>query len=148
MYLQGASTEFSGKNKFFSTHSFDEIYGREELKEKLTDKFYLNGWGLYDDVILNMSFEKFEELSFSDKKFALFTLTLDTHHPNGHPSRTCSDIPYKDGDNSILNAVHCSDFLISKFITKIQNSKYADKTLIILTSDHLAMKNTVSTAPV
>ena len=142
IYIQGASTTFSGKDKFYNTHKFDEIYGHEELTSFLKDKSYVNGWGLYDDSTLDIAFEKYEKLSQDNKKFALFTLTLDTHHPNGHPSKTCKDIPYEKGENSILNAVHCSDYLISKFIRKIQNSKYADKTLIVLTSDHLAMRNT------
>ena len=144
VYIQGASTTFSGKDKFYGTHKFDEIYGREELQNQLKDKSYVNGWGLYDDSTLNRAFEKYEKLSQDNKKFALFTLTLDTHHPNGHPSKSCQDIPYKEGENSILNAIHCSDYLISKFIRKIQNSKYADNTLIVLTSDHLAMKNTAT----
>jgi hypothetical protein len=34
------------------------------------------------------------------------TLTLDTHHPDGHPSRSCDGSIYRDGSNPILNAVH------------------------------------------
>lgn len=143
VYVQGARTVFSGKNKFYSTHSFDEIYGREELKDKLKDKSYLNGWGLYDDSMLEIAFEKFGQLSDRGKKFGLFLLTLDTHI-NGQASKSCRDIPYGNGESSILNAVHCSDRLISKFITQIQHSKYAQKTLIVLTSDHIAMKNTAT----
>ena len=144
VYMQGASTAFSGKNKYYSTHSFDEMYGREELTGRLKDKSYLNGWGLYDDSLLGLTYEKFEKLSSNGKKFGLFLLTLDTHHPSGQTSKSCSDIPYGNGENSILNAVHCSDHLVSQFIRKIQNSKYANNTLIILTSDHLAMKNTAT----
>lgn len=33
--------------------------------------------------------EKFEELSQSGKRFSLFALTVDTHHPDGFISRTC-----------------------------------------------------------
>jgi len=71
-------------------------------------------------------------------------LTLDTHHPNGHLSQSCYDNLYLDGSNEILNTAKCSDMLISDFITKIQNSPYAKDTLIVLSSDHLAMRNTAS----
>ncbi len=144
VYVQGASTKFSGKDKFYRTHKFHEIYGREELIGFLKDKSYVTGWGLYDDSTLDIAFEKYEKLSQDNKKFALFTLTLDTHQPFGHPSKSCKDIPYRKGENPILNAVHCSDYLISKFIRKIQNSKYANNTLIVLTSDHLSRKNTAT----
>ena len=33
--------------------------------------------------------EKFEALSQSGKRFSLFALTVDTHHPDGFISRTC-----------------------------------------------------------
>lgn len=141
VYLQGGSNKFSGTGNFFLTHKFDEIYGKNKLKNALKNKSYMNGWGLYDDSTLNIALKKYKKISKENKKFALIVSTLDTHHPNGHSSKSCKDIPYKDGKNSILNAVHCSDYLISKFIKEIQNSKYANKTIIVLTSDHLAMKN-------
>ncbi len=144
VFMQGSSIDFSGLREFYSTHEFDEIYGVDDLKNELADKNYMNGWGLYDDSLLAMAYGKFEQLSKDSKPFALFIATIDTHHPNGMTSKSCRDIPYGDGENNILNAVHCSDRLISQFIEKIRNSKYANKTLIVLTSDHLAMKNTAS----
>ena len=146
VYIQGASTKFSGKDKFFKTHHFDEIYGRDELEDRLKDKSYLNAWGLYDDSTFDIAFEKFLELSKKSKPFMINVMTLDTHHPDGHLSKTCRElgIRYGKGDNPILNAVKCSDYLISDFISKIKQSKYAKDTIILLTSDHLAMKNTAT----
>ncbi len=144
VFMQGSSVDFSGIRQFYSSHNFTEIYGREELKGKLKDSSYLNGWGLYDDSLFPMVYDKFKELSQQSKPFGIFMATIDTHHPNGQPSKSCNTIPYGDGKNTILNAVHCSDKLIAEFIRKIQNSKYAKNTLIILTSDHLAMKNTAT----
>lgn len=142
--MQGSSLKFSGIGKFYSTHSFEKVLGREELQNKLQDKKYLNGWGLYDDSLLDMAYNEFESLGSSKEPFALFLHTLDTHHPNGHLSKSCSKDLYLDGKNEILNTVKCSDKLISKFIKKVQSSKYADNTLIVITSDHLAMRNTAS----
>ena len=141
-FMQGSSTKFSGIDKFYKTHSFDKVQGREELQKKLQNKRYVNGWGLYDDSLLEMVYKEFETLSSSNKHFALFTHTLDTHHPKGHLSNSCSKDLYLDGSNEILNTVKCSDILISKFIKKVQNSKYGANTIIVLTSDHLAMRNT------
>ncbi|QOG11576.1 sulfatase-like hydrolase/transferase [Arcobacter sp. FWKO B] len=143
-FIQGARLSFGGKNKFFSTHKFDEMKGYDEFVGNLEDKSYQHGWGLYDDITLQNAYDEFEKLSLTQDKFALFTLTLDTHHPNGHLSNSCSDNLYLDGTNEILNTVKCSDKLISEFINKIQNSKYANNTLIVISSDHLAMRNTAS----
>ncbi|GAA6151039.1 sulfatase-like hydrolase/transferase [Pseudoteredinibacter isoporae] len=141
-FVGGANLNFGGKGKFFKTHGFDHVEGRTELKDKLKVGGYLSWWGLYDDVILKYAYERFEELSRQNAPFGLFTLTLDTHHPKGHPSRRCKGLKYQDGENAILNSVKCSDFLISEFIEKIEGSEFAKDTVVVLVSDHLAMRNT------
>lgn len=143
-YYGGADLEFGGKGKFFSTHGFDEVHGKEELLPKLTDDSYKSWWGLYDDSLFDLSYDKFMELSKNQEKFTLFLLTLDTHHPKGHPSKSCENITYKEGGNPMLNAVACSDYLVSKFIDKIKSSLYGNDTVIVVVSDHLALENTAS----
>lgn len=143
-YMGGASLDFAGKGKLLKTHGFTNVMGRDELLPKLENKTYRTSWGLYDDSLFDMAYNRFIELSEVGNKFGLFMLTLDTHHPNGHPSASCKDIKYKDGSNPILNAVACSDHLISMFINKIAQSPYADNTIVVLVSDHLAMRNTAS----
>ncbi len=143
-YLNGASMTFAGKGKFYATHRFDEIRGRDELLPELEDPSYVSPWGLFDDSLFDLSFETFTGLSESGQKFGLFLLTLDTHHPDGHPSGSCQDIRYRDGSNPILNAVACSDHLISRFVERLLRSPYAENTVIVITSDHLAMNNTAT----
>ncbi|MCX6051643.1 MAG: phosphatidylglycerol--membrane-oligosaccharide glycerophosphotransferase [Campylobacterales bacterium] len=142
--IEGSSAQFSGMDKFYKTHSFDKVSGREELLPKVSDKKYVNGWGLYDDTMLDMAYNEYEQLSTTKEPFALFLHTLDTHHPEGHLSKSCSKDLYMDGSNSILNTVKCSDKLLTTFIKKIKASKDANNTIIVMTSDHLAMRNTAS----
>ena len=144
-YFGGSSLKFAGKGNFYKSHSFDKVFGKEELKHLLKDKKYITGWGLYDDTLLDIVYKEFENLSRSNRNFFLATLTLDTHHPEGHSSKTCIDnnIYYKDGSNSMLNAIKCSDYLLAKFINKILKSPYAKNTIIILGSDHYAMPNKI-----
>ena len=141
-YYGGAELAFGGKGKFYATHKFDQIVGMDELLPSLEDKSYITGWGLYDDSLFDLAYQRFEELSKLGKNFGLFLLTLDTHHPEGHPSQSCQDIIYKDGSNPILNAVACSDYLISKFVKNVMQSPYGEKTVVVVLSDHLAHKNT------
>ncbi len=140
-YMGGASLKFAGKGKLFKSHGFTEVLGKDELRGKIEDPSYITPWGLYDDSLLNLVYEKFLSLSESEEKFGLFTLTLDTHHPDGHPSKECNDIKYKDGSNKMLNAVACADYLLYEFINKIINSPYGKNTVIVLSSDHFAMRN-------
>ena len=48
--------------------------------------------------------------------FNLTLLTVDTHHPTGNASHSCSK--YGAIDNSILHAVHCTDYLVGRFIER------------------------------
>lgn len=141
---QGSSIKFSGIETFYKTHHFDKIEGKSVLTSKIDDKTYVNHWGLYDDSLFDIAFEKFEKLSKYKNKFGLFLATIGTHHPEGHIPKECENIKYKNGSNPILNAVHCSDMQISNFVHKVQKSPYGKNTVIIIISDHLAMKNTAT----
>lgn len=140
-YYGGANLSFAGKGKFYATHGFRDVAGRAELVTKLPDPGYVNSWGLYDDSLFDLAFEKFVELSRAQDRFALFLLTLDTHHPEGHVSRECTSVPYRNGANPMLNAVRCTDRLISQFVRRIRSSPRGRHAVIVIASDHLAMQN-------
>jgi len=141
-FLQGSSVKFSGIDKFHKTHKFTYIDGKNNLLKTLEDKTYRNGWGLYDDTLLDIVYKKFIKLSSLKQPFAIFTATIDTHHTDGQLSKSCKNDLYTDGKNNILNCVKCSDKLLSNLINKIKESPYAKNTIIVLVSDHLAMNNT------
>ena len=138
-FMGGASLEFGGKGNFFEQHSFDQVYGRSELSERLPDPTHLGGWGLYDDSLFDLAVQEFERLSDKDEPFNLTLLTVDTHHPSGEPSQSCPK--YEEIDNSILHAVHCTDYLVGRFVERLQSNPAYSNTLIVLMSDHLAMRN-------
>ena len=140
-FMGGADLKFAGKGKFFKSHGFDSVLGGENLLFYQDDRSYTSNWGVYDDSLFKIAFNRFQKKSNSNDKFGLFLLTLDTHHPDGHIPKSCSDIKYQSGENPMLNAVKCSDKLISNFIRKIMVSPHASDTLIVLAADHLAMRN-------
>ncbi|MCS2149286.1 phosphatidylglycerol--membrane-oligosaccharide glycerophosphotransferase [Scandinavium manionii] len=143
-FMQGANLRFAGKDVFLQSHGFDHLYGAEELKTLVSDPGYRNDWGFYDDTVLDEVWKKYEELSKSGQRFSLFTLTVDTHHPDGFISRTCDRKKYEiDGKtNQSFSAVTCSQEHVAALIEKIKASPYFKNTVIVVSSDHLAMKNT------
>lgn len=143
-FMQGSSTLFSGIDQFYRTHGFSRVLGKDDLVPQLGNNPPLNGWGLYDDALLNAVKNEFFTLAGKGEKFALFAATLDTHHPNGHLSETCKEDRYGSGDNAILNILQCTDRLVADLVQSILSSRYADNTVIVLASDHLAMRNTAS----
>ena len=140
-YRGGSSLEFAGKGKFYESHGFTSIKGKSDLAPLLEDPGYISSWGLYDDSLLDQTYLEFERLSAVGQPFGLFMLTMDTHHPKGHRSKSCNDKMYLDGENKMLNAVDCSSRLVAEFINKIRSSKYADNTVLVVASDHLAFHN-------
>lgn len=69
---------------------------------------------------------------------------MDTHHPDGFISRACNRKRYDfDGKpNQSFSAVSCSRENIAEFINKIKASPWFKDTVIVVSSDHLAMNNT------
>lgn len=143
-YIGGASSAFAGKGLFYQNHGFAQVSGKEELLDQLSDKSYLNPWGLYDDTLLDILYRRFITLSQQPRPFGLFTINLGTHHPDGQISHSCGDITYQDGKDRLLNAIHCTDILVSQFVERIRALPEAKNTLIVLASDHLGMSNASS----
>ena len=146
-YLGGANGQFAGKGQFLASHGFDEVNDLDWFKkQKKINRTHYSAWGLHDDVLLDTAYRRFEELSRSGQPFMLTTLTMDTHHPAGHLPVACRNERYQSphGNIGLLNALKCTDRLISQLVDRIQASPYGKDTLIVISSDHLAMPNDLS----
>lgn len=141
-YLGGAEARFGGKENFYRSHGFNQVAGLNALKPRLNDQAYVSDWGLYDDSLFEFALAEFDRLSGGEDSFALTVLTLDTHHPEGYLSKSCEGIRYADGANPMLNALHCTDKLVSEFIEGVRSR--APETLIVVSSDHLALPNSAT----
>ncbi|MFP6840023.1 MAG: sulfatase-like hydrolase/transferase, partial [Pseudohongiellaceae bacterium] len=139
VFMGGASLEFAGKGDFLKLHSFDQVLGKAELRRELPDSSYLGAWGLFDDSLFALALQQYQRMAAAEKPFNLTLLTVDTHHPDGEPSSSCS--PYAEIDNSILHAVHCTDYLIGNFIEQLKQHPAYEDTVVVMVSDHLALRN-------
>ncbi|MCP2230623.1 phosphoglycerol transferase [Erwinia aphidicola] len=143
-FYQGASLSFAGKDLFLSSHGFDHMYGFKELAGVVKDPKYRNDWGWYDDTVLEVVFDKYLELAQKNQPFSLFALTVDTHHPDGFISRSCQrkSYPFDGKEDKSFAAVACGQEHIARLIEKIRATPYFKNTIIVVSSDHLAMNNT------
>ncbi len=145
-YLGGANGQFAAKREFLASHGFDEVRDLAWFKQRNIAARHFSNWGVHDDVLLEEAFKLFLQLSQAEVPFMLTTLTMDTHHPAGHLPVACKDVRYRSeyGDIGLLKALKCSDRLISRLVDRIRSSKYADNTVVVVASDHLAMPNHLS----
>ncbi len=146
LFLGGADSGFAAKGRFLQQHGFDEVRDLAHYRQAGIAPEHFSNWGLHDDVLLEDAFDTFLQLSAAGTPFMLNALTMDTHHPAGHLPEACRDVRYDSplGDIGLLHAIKCSDMLIARLIERIRASDYADDTLIVLASDHLAMPNHLS----
>lgn len=139
-YMGGADTAFSGKGAFYRTHGFHRVQGQKELSGQLEDPAYQNEWGLYDDTLFTLVRERFDRLARGRKPFGLFMLTNGTHHPDGNLSRDCAT-GWGGANAPLLDGVRCTDQHVARLVRHIRNSAAGANTLIVIGSDHLAMRS-------
>lgn len=145
-YMGGANGQFAAKGDFLSSHGFDEVRDLAWFQQQDIARKHFSNWGVHDDVLLERAFERFLELSRAGQPFMLTALTMDTHHPAGHLPVACKGTRYRSqhGNIGLLNALKCTDRLISRLVDRIRSSEFGDNTLVVLASDHLAMPNDLS----
>lgn len=141
-HVMGASLGFGGGKKFLSQHGYGELMGLEELRDRAGS--YLNEWGLYDDTLLSIAEEKLEVLAKQDKPYVLSLMTIGGHFPEGFPTKDCADEFGAQYSQKMLLAVKCTSLALRSFIETARNKKLLDNTIVVLMSDHLAMKNALS----
>lgn len=138
VYMGGDALAFSGKGKFFQDHHYDEVYGREELKQNFT-AVEMNYWGLYDDDLFLLVKAKLKELHAKSKPFNLTVTTIDTHGPDGHFSKYCKS----HGVTEFKGIVECTSNQVASFILYMKKNGYLKDTNVVILGDHLAMYNPV-----
>ncbi|MES2501890.1 MAG: sulfatase-like hydrolase/transferase [Pseudomonadota bacterium] len=136
VYMGGDALSFSGKGKFFQDHHYDEVYGREELKNNLTGN-EMNYWGLYDDDLLVLVKAKLKELHAQSQPFNLTFTTIDTHGPDGHFSKYCKSRGVKE----FKGIVECTATQVVDFMQFMKKNGYLKDTNVVIIGDHLAMYN-------
>ena len=137
-YYGGTDAGFSNKDLLYLNHGFTNVYGKGELT-KTQKEYDYSRWGLYDEILFKETLHAIQQKNVTSNPEGIFMLTLDTHSPNGYPSPSCeSTYPFNENNDKLLDAVHCSDTLISNFITEVQKTEFGKNAVIILASDHVS----------
>ncbi len=133
VYYNGSSGVFSGLNKFFLNHGYDEFAGKEEWLKKDPDA-PLNTWALYDSDMIDRSIARIDELMASGQKFSFALSTMDTHEP-GFLSPPCAGQGFAE---SWKGYARCSMTQVGRLLRHIRDKGWEDKFVILVMGDHLA----------
>ena len=137
VFMGGAPLFYAGKRTFLQDHHYDELYGRKYWLEHGEKVEEMNDWGINDDNLLVKAEQKINELAKKDEPFNLTILTLNTHHPSGFLSPSCSKKEYPGFEG----VIKCSSDLVYNFVNHIIEKGLLSKVNIVILGDHLAMKN-------
>jgi phosphoglycerol transferase len=138
IFLTGPEVEFAGVSKFYNTHHFDQLIGRDEVKKIIKDKdlFTSWGWGLHDDSLLDLAYDIAVQTAKSPKPFNLTIITTDNHTPHGLPSPRCKP---QERVTSFVGAVKCSSRSVGQFVERVLKNRALANTDIVVMGDHLYM---------
>lgn len=137
VYLGGAQKNFAGKAAFLEAHGYDEVYGQEEWRTMGLEP-RPSTWGLSDADLFEQSLLKIQALEESGDPWNLTLLTIGTHIP-GYFYHECQ--PYPASDDRFLNAIHCTDQLLTRWIERLERAGFLDHALLVITADHHTFPN-------
>ncbi|WP_424682098.1 sulfatase-like hydrolase/transferase [Frateuria sp. YIM B11624] len=141
-FLSGVALSFANKGDFFRMHGFDHLLGKPQIEALHDGKLASQGWGLHDSDLFDEALAQYRRKQASGKPFSVMLSTVDTHPPKGYLLPGCE--PYAAIRNAMLDAVHCSDTLLGRFVAQLSAEPGWKDTLVVVMSDHVAMRNAAS----
>ncbi len=139
--LLGSDAAFGGREDYYTYHGDYTIYDYNYAKEQgwIDDDYYV-WWGYEDEKLFDFAKDQLTEIADNDEPFNFTMLTTDTHFTDGYVEESC-ETPFNE---QYLNAYHCSDELIGKFINWIKKQDFYENTTIVITGDHLTMQTNIT----
>ncbi len=136
-FMCGSDSKFGGRKEYFLQHSTDRIY---DLFTAQTDgiipKDYYDGWwGMEDKYLYEYAKSELPKLALGDEPFALYMLTVDTHHIDGHICDKCNN-EYLEQYENVFN---CAARQVCEFIDWLKLQDFYENTTVVIVGDHCSM---------
>lgn len=134
--------QFAGADKFYGSHSWEALLGMAELRPHYPRGG--NEWGLDDEDLYDAVYNRAVEKAEAGEPFAITMANIGGHSPHGFVSRSCHGRPTVDRfSDPTLKAYRCTHELAAEMLDRLDAGGYLDNTIVIVQSDHLAMRNTI-----
>jgi phosphoglycerol transferase len=144
-YLNGSDVEIFSIGDFMRSHGYGKVVGLKSRRDehKVPGQ---NSWGVPDATLFAEAKAELARLASGKKPFFLSLLTASTHGPNGYPEPGFSYTPPvlpAVKDSFLPAAIRCTIDQTLDFVDEVERLGIANKTVIVITNDHLAMPNTL-----
>ena len=121
-YLYGGDINFTNMRSYLISGGFEQLMWKEDYTSEEQKSAQ---WGVCDEI----TFKSLFDISQRQKSpFIIGFSTLSSHAP--------WDVPIKQFDDEILNAMYYLDQCLGDFIQRFRQTKVWDNTLVILLPDH------------
>ena len=148
-FMKGAMLEFAGTDGFVTAHGYQKGIGYEQIGANYPTPLNalgsrINPWGIDDEDLFDAAFKEITALSGGEKPFGVTMTTIGGHSPAGYISRSClTDPDVMALANRTLRAFYCTNKLTEAFIGKLAKAGLLENTVVVVQSDHLAMRNEI-----
>lgn len=134
-FLVGPELEFSGMDKYYKGHGYQNTYGLNEWKKLGLSKALFTGWGggIQDDTLLEEAGKIIASNSRTSTPYNLTIITTDSHAPEGVISPRCNQA---ERSNGFKGAFHCSSRLVANFINDLKSKGLLSNTVVVIMGDH------------
>ncbi len=132
-FVGGARKSFANKEAILNSIGLNPVWGWLDYQKP--KNYQTNDWGLQDSDLFQFALERVEYLMQQDQPFHLSILTLSTHL-DGNPDPTCPDYKAVPEAHKFILGIHCTDYLLGKFINSLDEKGVLDDTTVLITSDH------------
>ena len=131
-YLGGANLSFAGKGDFLLEHGYDQVLGLQHWRA-LGFRDQNSIWGIPDTTLFDQALQQITAMHNESAPFNVTLLTLGTHVP-GFTYEGCPDYPLSD--EPFIDAIHCTDFLLEKFLSQLDRNGVLENTVVYIQADH------------
>lgn len=147
-FVRAGDMDFAGNRQFYASHGFDHIVGAREIA-KAEPRATTNEWGVDDEWLFAAARRRLDALAADRKRtgrpFYLVVEPLGAHPPDGYVTKACEAMtPPLKARTGMLRSLECVNRLTVALLERARAMGQLENTIVVIQSDHLAMRNTVS----
>ena len=143
-FLKACTLDFASTGDFVKNVKYDRRmdWQHPEVNAQATE---IGAWGFRDYELFEIAKNEYDKLASQGKPFCFTLFTVDSHAPDGVIGNR--SMVYSEGPHAkrfpLLNALHTTDAALGKFLDHIANTPTGKDTVVVVSGDHLVMRNIV-----